>query len=60
MKLVIPGAAGFVAVNLLQRIRADSRIGERFERIVLVDPLQYEVSEGFTSASKHSLVCTSR
>lgn len=45
MKLVIPGAAGFVAVNLLQRIQADSRIGARFERIVLVDPLQYEVQK---------------
>lgn len=45
MNIVIPGAAGFVAVNLLRWLDADPAIAERFEKIVLVDPLQYGIQK---------------
>jgi dTDP-glucose 4,6-dehydratase len=42
---VIPGAAGFVAVNLLDRLHADPALTGRYEKIILVDPLQYGVQK---------------
>lgn len=41
MKLIIPGASGFLGVNLLERIVAHEEIMDTFESIQLVDILQY-------------------
>jgi len=45
MNIVIPGAAGFVAVNLLSRIDADPVFTGRFNKVILVDPLQYGIQK---------------
>ncbi|WP_280311838.1 NAD-dependent epimerase/dehydratase family protein [Nocardia abscessus] len=42
--IVISGASGFIGVNLLRRIHRDPAF-ERFDRLVLVDPLQYGVQK---------------
>lgn len=42
--IVIAGAAGFVAVNLLRRIHTDPAFAG-YDRLVLVDPLQYGVQK---------------
>lgn len=39
MKIIIPGAAGFVALNLLARLRTHPAFAEH--EFVLIDPLQY-------------------
>ncbi|MFC8530286.1 NAD-dependent epimerase/dehydratase family protein [Nocardia sp. NPDC057227] len=38
--LIVPGAGGFIGVNLLRRIMFDRQF-DRFERFVLIDPLSY-------------------
>lgn len=45
MKLVIPGAAGFVAVNLLKRLVSEPGVADRFDSFMLVDPLQYGIQK---------------
>jgi dTDP-glucose 4,6-dehydratase len=45
MKLIIPGAAGFVGVNLLEAIMQDEQLLGRYNKIVLVDVLQYGVQK---------------
>ncbi|MEU7631687.1 NAD-dependent epimerase/dehydratase family protein [Nocardia sp. NPDC049220] len=42
--LVITGASGFIGVNLLRRIHADPAF-DRFDRLVLIDPLQYGIQK---------------
>lgn len=42
--IVISGACGFIGVNLLRRIHHDPAFGH-FDRLVLVDPLQYGVQK---------------
>ncbi|WP_280300771.1 NAD-dependent epimerase/dehydratase family protein [Nocardia abscessus] len=42
--IVISGASGFIGANLLRRIHRDPAF-ERFDRLVLVDPLQYGVQK---------------
>lgn len=41
MKLIIPGAFGFVGRNLLKSIAADTHFAAQFDKIILVDILQY-------------------
>lgn len=45
VNIVIPGAAGFVAVNLLARLQAESILTSRYDKVILVDPLQYGVQK---------------
>lgn len=41
MKLVMPGASGFLGANLLDHILADDNILNRYDELILVDVLQY-------------------
>ncbi len=41
MKLIIPGASGFLGVNLLTRLVTNKKILDAFDSIQIVDVLQY-------------------
>lgn len=45
INIVICGAAGFVGVNLLEKLDAHPDVAARFGQVVLVDPLQYGVQK---------------